>query len=214
MSLAFTLARDSGRYDAYLLFNDDVVVDPKALGPIIEEYRQLNAQGPAILAAATKSRVDGSITYSAMRRTSKLRPLSICKMIPSGTPQACDTFNGNFVLVPAPFFEAVGGLDRRYVQSYADMDLGYVAEALGVPRYLASIPIGLCEGHPAQERPESPLASALRKLGTQWGKRDSIGQRAHFILKHVPLPVSLPIAAASAFRMMVGRAAARLGPRS
>jgi GT2 family glycosyltransferase len=187
MCRAYSLARRRGSFSEYLLFNDDVVVNPEALAPFLSEYRVLNSKSPAILAAATLNN-DGAYSYSAYVRPSKLRPLTLQKMGVTDRVQPCDTFNGNFVLVPARFFESIGGLDPYYVHAYGDIDLGYVAKKAGVQPHLASTPIGFCQANEASVQKGGRLLQALRG---SWAKRDSLGQRVHFLRKHSSLTAQL-----------------------
>jgi GT2 family glycosyltransferase len=183
MCRAYEIARQRGSFDAYLLFNDDVFVDCGAVRSSLDHYLRLNDKRPAILAASTQSHGSEAISYSAFRRLSRLRPLSVERVHPDGTLQPCDSFNGNFVLVPGPFFEQIGGLDRRFRHGYGDIDLGYVARNHGVVSYLAPMPIGRCDGHTPTSKSQ-PRSPALRWLMHPWGKGDSLHQRALFIRKH------------------------------
>lgn len=192
MCRAYRLARSYGSFSDYLLFNDDVVVDPDALKIVVNEYLDLNSRCPVILAAATVDD-DRCVSYSAFKRTKRFRPLSLQKMPVSESAQPCDTFNGNFVLVPSAFFDSIGGLDRRYVHSYGDIDLGYTAVKLGVQPHLSSVPIGTCA--PNMEITRS--GGVLKTLRGTWGKEDSLGQRLYFLRKHSPLMalfVTIPLA--------------------
>jgi GT2 family glycosyltransferase len=149
----------------------------------VAHYVRLNEKGSAILAGSTQSHGSEAISYSAFRRLSRLRPLSVERVLPDGTLKPCDSFNGNFVLVPGPFFEQVGGLDGRFRHGYGDIDLGYVARKRGVVSYLAPVPIGRCDGHAPAPNSQS-RSRILRWLMHPWGKGDSLSQRVLFIRKH------------------------------
>lgn len=192
MCRAYSLARRSGNFSDYLLFNDDVVVRPESLLSFLTEYWDLNSKSKGILAAATLNE-DGTISYSAYRRPSKLRPLSLRKMGITSRVQPCDTFNGNFVLIPASFFESIGGLDPRFAHTYGDIDLGYAAKTAGVQPYLASKPIGSCQENKATGAQIKFSNCLIRALRGSWAKRDSLGQRLYFLHKHSPIPAQLVI---------------------
>ena len=182
MCRAYQLARRYGSFSDYLLFNDDVVVNPDALKTVVNEYWDLNSRFPAILAAATVGD-DGCVSYSGFKRTNRFRPLSLQKMAIPESTQPCDTFNGNFVLVPSAFFDSVGGLDCRYVHAYGDIDLGYTAVKLGVQPHLSSVPIGTCSPNVERTR----RGEVLKSFRGTWGKEDSLGQRLYFLRKNSPL---------------------------
>lgn len=186
MCRAYDEARKHGGFDAYLLFNDDVTLNTDAVRRFVDEYMHLNIGRPTALTGATLDD-QGSLSYSGMRRLSRHRPLAVCKIPPVGSPQPCDTFNGNFVMVPGTFFERIGGLDRAYAHSYGDLDLGYVAQMHGIGCYVASNPVGLCASNPRLRIAASGFHRAVLTLRAFWGLRDSLGQRAHFMLKHAPI---------------------------
>jgi len=185
MCRAYEIARRQRSFDAYLLFNDDVFIDCEAVRSSLDRFVRLNEKGPAILAGSTQSHDSEAVSYSAFRRLSRLRPLSVERVHPDGTLKPCDSFNGNFVLVPGPFFEEIGGLDRRFRHGYGDIDLGYVAREHGVVSYLAPVPIGRCDGHAPSTKSQSRWP-VLRWLMHPWGKGDSLRQRVLFIRKHSP----------------------------
>lgn len=192
MCQAFQVANRVGPFDAYLLFNDDVLVDTGAVQSFFAEYRSLNADAPAILAAATVD-ADGTISYSGMKRISHWRPLAVARLAPNGSTQRCDTFNGNFVLVPGPFFQSVGGLDPHFKHAYGDVDLGYRAAKVGIPIWLAGTPIGQCNAALPMQSPATKRERRLQRLRARWLKGDSLRQRIHFTLRHAPAPMSLAL---------------------
>lgn len=179
MRAAFQGAQAFGPFDAYLLFNDDVRINEDSFREAVSEYCELNLKQPSALAASTVGE-RGEVTYSAFRRLS-WNPLKLARVYPTGTLERCDTFNGNFVLVPARAFEELGGLDPTYIHAYADLDLGFELQRLGVPSFLASRPIGQCDANPPSE-----ARGVLRRVicGT-WGKMDSPSQRSHFLSKNM-----------------------------
>jgi len=145
MCLAYAVAHAIQHYDAFLLFNDDVDLFREELSRFFDSYQTANSLKPTIMVGAMTSRNGESITYSGLRRTSKYRLLAFQRTVVDGTPHQCDTFNGNFVMVPGPFFETIGGLDPRYRHGFGDIDLGLVALTRGLDVITYASPIGICE---------------------------------------------------------------------
>lgn len=201
MCRAFQVAQSLGRFDGYLLFNDDVSVDAGIASVFFAEYSYLNADAPAILVASTTDEV-GNISYSGMKRVSRRRPLAVTRIDPNGSLQRCDTFNGNFVLVPGAFFESVGGLDPYFKHAYGDVDLGYRATKAGITVWLAGSPIGQCNPAPPIQQPTNKREHRLQKLRARWLKRDSLLQRIRFTFRHAPVPMALVLVAGATIKYL------------
>jgi GT2 family glycosyltransferase len=186
MCLAYRNARRHGSFDAYLLFNDDVVVDGDGVAAIFADYREANSVAPAILGGSTTSPDGAQITYSGYRRIPSIfRPRASESVPPDGSLRSIDMPNGNFLLAPGPFFESIGGLDSGYIHDHGDIDLGLVAKKHGVPVYLARRSIGVCEANPIVKIKfkNAPFWERWRMLQHPL-KRPNDYQ--HYVRKHMP----------------------------
>lgn len=179
MRAAHGAARAAGGFDAYLMFNDDVDVAAAAVPGFFEAFRRANAEQPTILAGMTADAA-GGITYGGIRLRSRLLPLRVERMAPQPGAAPCDTFHGNFVLVPADALDRLG-FDPAYVHQYGDIDLGLSANRIGVRTMVWQDPIGRCDANAGATMPKGPLAKRLR-LGLTG--RNNFAQHAHFIRKH------------------------------
>lgn len=202
MCRAYALARDHGSFDAYLLFNDDVIIDCEKLPGFFEDFRQLNHDRPAILAGATRAVERDAITYSAFRRVSRFNPMAVVHVYPAGKVQTCDSFNGNFVLVPGSFFEEVGGLDPNFEHCYGDLDLGYVATRRGVECFLGAEPIGRCDNNDPPPPSKGWLGRLQQRVRRPWLKRDDLRQRSYFLRKHASSAMAVPLIMLAAVRRL------------
>ncbi len=183
---AYQAARRSGPFDAYLLFNDDVAVGPAEVRAFFDDYREANAISPSLLSGPTWSPDRSSVTYGGFRMTSRFRPLSRDRVTPNGTLLPIDLANGNFLLVPGPFFEQVGGLDPSYKMGYADIDLSLTAKQHGVALHMARSPIGVCATNPIMNRIAALDISGRWKL-IQRSPLFWFSGYSHFMLKHAPI---------------------------
>jgi len=157
MSLAAQRALADGA-DALLLLNDDVVIDVDAAAAGLRQAIA-NADGQrAVFVGATVSRPTGETTYSGFRRRYGWHPLSLRLLRPDGHLQPCDTFNGNFVLIPVAAYRKVGGLDPQFRHYGGDVDLGLRLTGAGVPAYVLPHPVGTCERG-------APVAEVIRTMG-------------------------------------------------
>jgi GT2 family glycosyltransferase len=189
MCRAYDAARQHGSFEAYLLFNDDVVAKPDGVAAMFSDFAEANATGPAIVVGSTLSPDGSQITYSGSRRIpSILQPRACQQVFPDGSLRAVDMPNGNFVLVPGHFFDEIGGLDPGYIHNHGDIDLGLVAKNRGVAVVLARSPIGICE--------TNPMISDIFKhasIAKRWKMLQHPLKRphdySHFLLKHMPRPL-------------------------
>lgn len=154
MVKAFQAAREEGSFDGYVLLNDDVLIDLHAATRMVETWLHMaKSQTPPILVGAMRESVAGPPSYGGYRESSRLRLFTFEPVaLVAGELVPCDTFNANFVIVPGVWFEAHGGLDRRYVHGIADFDLGLDARADGVPSFVFGEFVGICSrGRPRNE---------------------------------------------------------------
>ncbi len=181
MRRIFGEARAHGSYDAYLMFNDDVAVDAAAVERAVALWSELNAAGPATLIGATRAHGEPRTTYSGYRQTSRHRVLSLARVEPGDQPQPCDTFNANFVLVPAATMEELGGNDPFYWHSFGDIDLGLSIRRRGERLLVAPGWIGRCDDRAVGVPSRHGLWRRLRQGLT--GREDP-RQNAYLIWKH------------------------------
>lgn len=201
MCASYRAARAHGSFDAYLLFNDDVLLHPDKAARFFADFRALENDGPAILVGPMEDYPGGPIVYSGYRRRSSWRPMVIEKIMPDGELQPCDTLNGNFVLISGPYFEKAGGLDPRYIHQYGDLDLGYRARREGVQITIWREAIGIChQDLSALPRPPASLREAWKRNFTG---RDAFWQHAYFLRKHSPWWVASPLIALSLSKQLL-----------
>ncbi len=139
-------------FDAYLWLNDDTDLFPGSLLKLLQTAFELRARGEAksIVVGATCDSSTGALTYSGAVRSSRYHPLKFRHVIPRDTPQRCDTFNGNCVLISREVAAAVGNISGDFTQSMGDFDYGLRAGQLGCSIWLASGFIGTCSTNPAR----------------------------------------------------------------
>jgi GT2 family glycosyltransferase len=191
MCRAFEASLASQAFDAYVLFNDDVEVFPEAASNMLREFEKLNSVQPTIIVGATVSRYSGDTTYSAFHETSKWRALAFESIGSVSKNTVCDTFNGNFVVVPGQFFRDIGGLDSRFHHGLGDIDLGLVAKKHGIQSMLVSGAVGYCEKGPD---PNVKLANAnfVNRWKLLFSSPNGLGPYLHFVRKHRPI-ILLPV---------------------
>lgn len=209
MVLAYRHARASGTdFDAYMLFNDDVVLDDNFIGFV----REFASAQDRILVGALREPGSPDISYSGYQRQGRLRPFGdFVQAIIDADLVRVDTFNANVVLIPAKVFEGLGGLDPGYTHACGDFDLGLRAAGIGVDSYVYGTTIGECSRNQAYD--DRIRASDFRTrwdllFGYAYGPRSYL----RFAWRHGWRPVFPIFAAGDLFRRvrkLFGRRAMR-----
>ena len=139
-------------FDFMLWLNDDVVLDTDAIPRLLAAYATATdraGQGRQIVVGAMRDPTDGTLTYGGFMRASRWHPTRLRRVGPASDDlRACDTLNGNCVLVPREVVERVGLIDPVFVQQLGDIDYGYRARVAGVSIWLAPGYVGTCSANP------------------------------------------------------------------
>jgi GT2 family glycosyltransferase len=145
MCKAFGKALEEG-YDFYLWLNDDTILEPGAIGSMIETwYAILDQRGDqAIVVGSTKNRDTGRTTYGGISRPITWRRTTFTVVEPNEKPKECETMNGNCVLIPHEIATVVGNLDPRFVHAMGDIDYGLRARQAGFTVWIAPGYVGTC----------------------------------------------------------------------
>jgi GT2 family glycosyltransferase len=168
MREAWGAAENKGAYDFFVWVNDDVEFNPAAAKRAFERAIQLHADRnatPTILVGCILDPDTGEITYSGVNRPSPvIRPLYFERVIPSGAEVECETFNGNFVIIPAAVVQKIGRMNPAYVHAYGDYDYGFRAHRAGFKCVVLADPVGTCNRNPWVD----PVKIRSMSLSQRW----------------------------------------------
>ena len=156
MHLAWKTATSKKDYDYYLWLNDDTFLHQTALKTLLSKSFET-----AIICGSTHSIIENKATYGGYL-TNPVR-----RVVPNGTYQKCDYFNGNCVLISKKVFEIMGNLDPIFHHAVGDFDYGLRAKKKGVELYVAPNFVGICENHdfvPKWRSPEQSVSTRLKSL--------------------------------------------------
>jgi GT2 family glycosyltransferase len=179
---ALDLAEDR---DVLLWLNDDVELADDAIGRLHAAL----AESPSAVWAAAVVDSAGHLSYSGLRRVGR-HPLGFEPVEPQARSVAVDTFNGNVVFVEAGTARGLGGIDRDFAHSFADIDYGLRAARRGVPVLLAPGVFGTCDRNP--DAPPAPVLAEWRahlavKGGGNFASLRRVIRRRHPVLWPVPI---------------------------
>ncbi|TRT69736.1 MAG: glycosyltransferase family 2 protein [Microcystis sp. M_OC_Ca_00000000_S217Cul] len=185
MVLAFKTARTVRQdWDYYLLLNDDLDLDVNAFATVIRDCHAHNATNATIMVGLVRG-PDGEVTYGGFARQSRRRPMQVSRVsVRQSEVAPADTFNANFVVLPASLMEALGGLDPAFHHAYGDIDIGFRAKALNARILVHGKSVGITPNHPEPPRPASALSRFLQRAGTMPRKPDGFRQYAVFMWRH------------------------------
>ena len=187
MCAAFARAKLDGPFDAYLLANDDVHLDTAACLKLLNNFitRNQGRESIALVGATTSSSAPDQITYGGFLRGSRWRAMQFSPVgISSGGEDLkCDTFNANFVIVPGPQFEKLGGLDSCYRHGMGDLDLGLSLQRNLVQSFVFNEPVGICDKGPGLNERIGRLPRSERLKVLTYGPH-GLRPYLHFISKN------------------------------
>ena len=148
MRRAFAEAIAAG-YDGYLWFNDDTVLAPDAVHRLLATARSWEAErGPAIVVGSVQDAVTGEHTYGGFTMHRHGLSMNLESVRPDAQqPVACDSMNGNFVLIPSEIAARLGNLEERFRHQIGDVDYGLRARAAGFAVVLAPGYFGCCSNN-------------------------------------------------------------------
>lgn len=168
MNLAWKAAAEHD-YEYYIWINDDVSIGPDAFKDLFSSYAvgvKKSGGSPVIVGCFSEQNSDahayGGFSVVRGRWTNSTK-----RLLPTGEVTACDTFNGNLVLVPRKVVKEVGFLDPQFTHSIGDKDYGYRCMRKGLPMYITPEYIGTCSRNSiggSWTDPKVPLHERYKKL--------------------------------------------------
>ena len=147
MRLAWSEAM-KGDYDHYLWLNDDIRLFPGALKTLLQSANEIrNREGcDGIIVGSTLDPASGNRSYGGLLQNKKSRFIE-----PADHLQACDTMNGNIVLVPKGVALKVGILSSDFTHAIGDVDYGLRAKKQNISIWVAPGYHGTCKTNPGKQ---------------------------------------------------------------
>ena len=147
MRLAWRKALDTGKFDFFLLLNDDTEVWDNLFDELFEchKYALENYGKGGIYSGNTswfqereKITFGGKVIKGRFFR-------QFYRLMPNGMPQRCDIVNANILMVSANVVNAIGIFPDCYIHGAADNDYGMRANHAGFPVLITSDFCGSCD---------------------------------------------------------------------
>ena len=189
MRLAWQTALDAKEYHAFILLNDDVLLNKDFISKLIttDEF-VLKVDGKTgVYSCATIDDDTKEFTYGAYNVTKELLKMRIHIVIPTDTPQKCDLTNANILWVSKETVDVIGILDEKFTHGIADFDYSLRAIKKEIPVYLTPNFGGVCANdHTATKKMvHAPLKDRIAYLKSPKGM--SYSQYLFYIRRHFPM---------------------------
>ncbi|HUK99256.1 MAG TPA: glycosyltransferase family 2 protein [Nitrospirota bacterium] len=149
MRLAWNVAMKQD-FDFYLWLNDDTILSANALVTLwdsVNFVEKNTGKCNGIIVGSTFNAETGTRTYGGCIQAKK-KSLDFMPVVPSGSLEPCDTFNGNCVLVSREAFRELGNMSPEFTHAMGDTDYGLRAKEKNIPMWVAPKYIGKCRGNP------------------------------------------------------------------
>jgi hypothetical protein len=139
MYAAWSAAEKDGDYDFWLWLNDDTYLHEDAVVRLLEASRRHDDKA-IIIGSACSSTNPKVITYGGwVDGAGRVSDVS--------SEVACNTFEGNIVLIPHYVYSILGKNEYSYHHAGGDNDYGYRAFKAGVGIYTGVGVFGVCDSH-------------------------------------------------------------------
>lgn len=163
MRAAFAEAM-KGQFDFYLWLNDDIILDPHAVGRLLQAHEELIQKGyvPSIILGSVKDPRTGDQTYGGYNKGPWFAPLSVKTVRATDRLQKADTMNGNCVLIDRECAKRVGNVDPSFPHLFGDIDYGLRALKQKCSIWILPGYIGDCESNNFGE------TNKLRIFSNRW----------------------------------------------
>jgi len=188
MRLAWQSAIKQQAFDAFLLLNDDVILDYNFFSKFTEtELFSLKATNKMGIYVGSTIDSFGNISYGGHRLKNYHFYINIEKLLPSTIPQSCHLANANILWVSHNVVEKIGIFDQEFRHAIADYDYSLRAVKKGVPVYLTPGICGYCTDDHGKnwETTKIPIMKRIEYLKSPKGLEYK--EYMFYIRRHFPL---------------------------
>lgn len=182
-----------GKYDGYLLINDDTYLYPKCIELLLEtDSHAIDTYGKhGIYIGSTKSSISNELTYGGSKllssfsdRSKRLEPDKVRFM-------ECELGNANIMYVCSDVVTKIGILSKDYTHGIADYDYTLMAIKRKIPVIIARDFCGECDNDHGRNWKSSDykLSERIAYMKSPLGL--AYNEYLHYIRKHFPYYVLL-----------------------
>lgn len=194
MRLAWQTALDKKKHQAFLLLNDDVLLNRDFINQLLitEEYSLGENGKTGIYSCATMDDTTKKVTYGGYKIKRNHFVVRNELLTPTDLPQQCELTNANILWISKETVDALGIFDDAYTHGIADFDYSLQAVKKGIPVFLAPNFGGICihDHGKSWKSGKAPLKERIAYLKSPKGL--AYDEYLYYIKKHFPffLPYS------------------------
>jgi GT2 family glycosyltransferase len=189
MRLAWTEALKKNTYNAFLLLNDDVVLEKKCLISLINTHNHsLKMCGKSgIYVGSTVENNESNISYGGMLITRNNIVMRSKFVSPSNNPQICNFAHANILWVSRDVVNQIGILNEKFIHGIADLDYTLTAYEHKIPLWVVPFICGKCSDDYGNNWKSSSVSLKTRIAYLKSPKGLAYNEYLYYIKKHFPL---------------------------
>jgi len=189
MRLAWDEALKQNIFNAFLLLNDDVILENECFIKLIYTHNySLQISGKSgIYVGSTYHGVNDKISYGGYIITINNIVMKSKKVIPKEYPVKCHLANANILWVSAEVVKEIGIFDSNYIHGIADFDYTFFAYRHNIPIWVAPEICGTCSSDSQKTWKSISHSLKERIIYLKDPKGLAYYQYLYYIRKHFPL---------------------------
>lgn len=189
MRLAWETAMEKKTYDAYLLLNDDVVLNSNFIQTLLEtdDFAYAKTGKKGIYSGTTIDSSSNEVTYGGYRVKNYLFVVRLKKLTPDGQPQECHLTNANVLWVSKEAVNQIGIFDYNFTHGIADYDYTLEATRNKIPVLIAPKVCGVCSDDHGKNWRSNRYSLNERIAYLKSPKGLAYSEYLYYIRKHFPM---------------------------
>lgn len=189
MRLAWETAMEKKTYDAYLLLNDDVVLNSNFIETLLEtdDFAYAKTGKKGIYSGTTIDGSSNEVTYGGYRVKNYLFVVRLKKITPDGQPQECHLTNANVLWVSKEVVNKIGIFDYNFTHGIADYDYTLEATRKKIPVLIAPKVCGVCSDDHGKNWRSNSYSLNERIAYLKSPKGLAYSEYLYYIRKHFPM---------------------------
>jgi len=189
MRLAWNTSLQKEKYDAFLMLNDDVVLEYHCLINLIDTHiHSLRENGKSgIYVGSTTKNNKQEVSYGGHLITKNHIIMRSKMVVPNSFPQVCHFANANILWICKEVVHQIGTFDTKFTHGIADYDYTLTAYEHNIPLWVAPEIGGYCPDDHGNNWLSSKVSLNKRIEYLKSPKGLAYHEYLYYVRKHFPL---------------------------